>query len=474
MNDAWRAARRILAVRLDAAGDVLMTGPALRALKESAPGRHVTLLTSSAGAAAARLMPEVDDVIEYVAPWMKPAAGDDPAEHLAMIERLRAEAFDAAVIFTVYSQNPLPAALMTQLAGIPLRLAHCRENPYGLLTNWVREPEPDDLLRHEVRRQLDLVASVGARPSSERLAVRVPEAAKQRMQALIANVDRARPWVVMHVGASAESRRYPRFAEVARTLHEFHGWQLIFTGGPGERDLIDCVRDTSGVPSLSLAGDLDLGELAALLAEAPLLISNNTGPAHLAAAVATPVVDLYALTNPQHAPWMVPHRLLFNAVACAPCYRSVCPEGHHACLAAVTPEDVVRAALSVASDGCAEGSGVPRALLLRTGDASGDAYSLDTAARDLLQAARDRGCVTEVVPGAGLGATLEATERLGVGPEACLAIEGTADGVRAARAAGVRRVVGVGPDSAQAALLEAGADEVVDGLGRLLLLTPDR
>ena len=108
MNDAWRAARRILAVRLDATGDVLMTGPALRALKESAPGRHVTLLTSSAGAAAARLMPEVDDVIEYVAPWMKPAAGDDPAEHLKLIERLRPEAFDAVPFLDLLTEYGSP------------------------------------------------------------------------------------------------------------------------------------------------------------------------------------------------------------------------------------------------------------------------------------------------------------------------------------------------------------------------------
>src|SRR5690606_27087453 len=113
----WQEARRILAIRLDAAGDVLMTGPALRALKEADPGRHVTLLTSPSGAVAARLLPEVDEVIEYVAPWMKPASADDTAEHLQMIERLRQGSFDAAVILTVYSQNPLPAALLAHLAG---------------------------------------------------------------------------------------------------------------------------------------------------------------------------------------------------------------------------------------------------------------------------------------------------------------------------------------------------------------------
>src|SRR5687767_8133417 len=97
-------------------------------------------------------------------------------------------------------------------------------------------------------------------------------------------------------------------------------------------------------PSLSLAGTLDLGHLAALLSHAPVLISNNTGPVHLAAAVGTPVVDLYALTNPQHTPWQVPHRVLNRDVPCRFCYRSVCPEGHQNCLALVPPGEVAQAA----------------------------------------------------------------------------------------------------------------------------------
>ena len=98
-----------------------------------------------------------------------------------------------------------------------------------------------------------------------------------------------------------------------------------------------------GVHSFSLAGELDLGELAALLAMAPLLIANNTGPVHVAAAVGTPVVDLYALTNPQHTPWGVPNRVLNHDVPCKYCYKSVCPEGHHHCLTLVPPEAVVEA-----------------------------------------------------------------------------------------------------------------------------------
>src|SRR5256885_14547893 len=102
-----------------------------------------------------------------------------------------------------------------------------------------------------------------------------------------------------------------------------------------------------GTPSCSVAGSLDLAELAALLARSDLLVANNTGPVHLAAAVGTPVVALYALTNPQHTPWMVPSRVLSHEVPCRNCYKSVCPEGHHDCLRRVPPGDVVRAAVEL-------------------------------------------------------------------------------------------------------------------------------
>jgi ADP-heptose:LPS heptosyltransferase len=99
--------------------------------------------------------------------------------------------------------------------------------------------------------------------------------------------------------------------------------------------------------SHSLAGRLTFEELAALIAKAPLLISNNTSAVHLASAVSTPVVDLYALTNPQHTPWRVPCRVLFEDVPCRFCYKSVCPEGHHRCLRGVAPEALVSAAIDL-------------------------------------------------------------------------------------------------------------------------------
>src|SRR5690606_32827218 len=138
------------------------------------------------------------------APWVK-ASGDraGAAADRQMIRRLAAGRFDAAVIFTVYSQNPLPAAMLCLLADIPRRLAHCRENPYQLLTDWIREREPEEGVRHEVQRQLDLVAAVGWQTSDRRMRLQVPDAAaaeiEKRLRAL--GLDgRAARWAVVHPG----------------------------------------------------------------------------------------------------------------------------------------------------------------------------------------------------------------------------------------------------------------------------------
>jgi lipopolysaccharide heptosyltransferase II len=352
---SWTSAQNILCIRLDTIGDVIMTTPAIRVLKSAQPGRRITLMTSAAGAAIAPQIPELDDLIVYDAPWLKATAPRlDSTPEYAMIERLRQMQFDAAVIFTVYSQNPLPSAFLCYMAGIPLRLAHCHENPYQLLTDWIKDPEPEQYTRHEVRRQLDLVASVGCVSEDERMRLTVPTEALNHVQQCLVElgINLHCPWVVIHPGATAPSRRYPpeHFAIAARQLIQDYGIPVIFTGTAPERELINDIQQQMGVPSYSLCDRLNLTELTALLSLAPLLISNNTGPVHIAAAVGTPVVDLYALTNMQHTPWGVPHRVLFHDVPCRVCYKSICPEGHHHCLRLVEPNTVVQAALTLLNE----------------------------------------------------------------------------------------------------------------------------
>jgi ADP-heptose:LPS heptosyltransferase len=356
----WQGARRLLAVRTDNLGDVLMTTPALHAMKCTSRGSHLTLMTSPAGAALAPHLPFVDDVLTVRAPWVK---GDGHFDELRQIvERIRAGCFDAAIIFTTCTQSALPAATALQLAGVPLRLAHCRENPYALLTDWIADPEPA-LARHEVLRQLALVDHVGMQSAGARLRFTLhrPDVERVRGRLRSAGIEPGRQYLVVHPGASASSRRYPadRFGAALRLIGADLKMPAVIVGSRSESTAIEAVRQHAGsaLPLVTL-DDLALGELAALIAGSALLICNNSGPAHLAAALRTPLVELYALTNPQHTPWGVPARVLYQDVPCRNCLKSVCPRVHHACLLGVSPLQVAEAALEMLT-------GTPRRIQLR-------------------------------------------------------------------------------------------------------------
>ena len=228
-RDAWQRARRILAVRLDQLGDVMMTTPALAALKHGAPDRHVTLLASPSSAALAPHLP-VDAVIEAAVPWMKPGQPLAPQGLAELTEELRARGFDAAVIFTAHSQNPLPAALLCYQAGIPLRAAYCRENAYHLLTERLPEQEPQLGIRHEVERQLALVQSLGFDAPDTRLQFNVRDgdrlALARTLQVL--GAPKSGPYIVLHPGANAavaplSRRALRRGAAPADTAHAAAG-----------------------------------------------------------------------------------------------------------------------------------------------------------------------------------------------------------------------------------------------------------
>ncbi|MED5619951.1 lipopolysaccharide heptosyltransferase II [Ideonella sp. BN130291] len=353
-DPAWARARRVLAVRLDNLGDVLMTTPALAAIRHSLPQAHITLLASPSGAMLQPHLPLVDEVITHRASWMKHERPATALEEMSLVHRLAESGFDAAVIFTVCTQSPLPAAMLCRLAGIPLRAAYCRENPYSVLTHWLPEPDLDvATARHEVQRQLDLCASLGWQTPDPRLRFALNEgdhaslAAKLRLAGLAPGGR----WIVVHPGATAASRRYPaeRFGEAAEAIAQDSGCGVVYTGGVAEQAVIAQAQAAMRRPSISLAGALSLGELGALVAGAQALVSNNSGPVHLAAALGTPVVDLYALTNPQHTPWAVPSRVLNHDVPCRNCLKSVCPQGHHDCLAQVPAQAVAEAALQLMS-----------------------------------------------------------------------------------------------------------------------------
>ncbi len=348
--NAWADAKRILLIRLDSLGDTILMTPAFHAIRETRPGAHLTLLTSPTGAQAGRLDPDLDEVIEYASPLTDPwlEAPHTPEREWRLVEELRQRDFDGAIIFTSYHQSPLPAALLAYLAGIPLRVGATDEGAGSLLTTRHHWPAG---LYHEVERALNLVHAIGYHTRDAELVLWVPALNRKRVRRRLSEqgVDLRRPLIVLHPGCAMPARTYDwrRFASAADLMIERLQAQIVVTGSAAEAPLVDRVLGRMAHPALRWTGEGGLVDLAALIEAADLVVTNNTGPAHVAAAVKTPVVELFALTNPpeQWRPWRVPQRLLNRIVPCQLCYQRLCPNGQ-SCLD-IAPQLVAEAAGSL-------------------------------------------------------------------------------------------------------------------------------
>lgn len=327
--------RRCLAVRLDSMGDVLLAGPAIRAI--AAHCDQVTVLAGPQGAAAARLLPGSAAVLVWSCPWVvrePPAVRADDV--LALTGRLGAGGFTDAVIFTSFHQSPLPTALMLRLAGVPRIAAISEDYPGSLLD--LRHRGEDDVPEAERALALARAAGFGLPPGDDgRLAVRHPLPDVTRLTG-------PGPYVVLHPGAAAPARRWPihRWAEAVAGLAS-RGRRIVLTGSAAEQDLTAAaagkLRGRGGDQVIDLAGQTTLAELAAVVARADAVMVANTGVAHLAAAVRTAVVSLFAPVVPavRWAPYGVPVTVLGDQGAPCRGSRAVhCPIPGHPCLTGVS------------------------------------------------------------------------------------------------------------------------------------------
>jgi ADP-heptose:LPS heptosyltransferase len=252
----------------------------------------------------------------------------DPDRERALVERMRG--FDAVVVSTSFSQSPWPAAYAAYLAGVRIRIGQSREFGGSLLTHWVL-PAPDDESAHQVDRSLRLVAAAGIPSAGSELALLPPGLAPPVEE----------PYLLLAPGASAPSRRYPRYREVVDLLRQ-QGMRVLVVGPDKERDLIEEV--SGGVDSL--VGTLDVPALAAAVAAAEVVVTNNSGCLHLADAYRVPAVVLFAGTErlSQYAPRAGTATVLSRPVSCSPCRSFTCPFELE-CLD-IPPEQVVGAVLA--------------------------------------------------------------------------------------------------------------------------------
>ena len=285
---------RVVVLRaLPGLGDLLCVIPALRTLRAALPAARITVI----GVREARLLLErfgelVDEVLPFPGWPGIPEAPLDPPRAAAFLAQAQRRRFDLAL--QLQGSGVLTNGFVA-LLGARLTAGH---HPAG---QWSPDPErflPWPERAHEVRRPLALLEHLGLPGAGEELEFPVSDDDAAEVAALLG--ERAGDgYAVIHPGASVRARRWPpaRFAAVADALAE-RGLVPVLTGARAERDVVAAVADTMRAPHLALAGRTSLGGLAALVRDARLVVTNDTGVSHLAAALRAPSVVVFRASDP--------------------------------------------------------------------------------------------------------------------------------------------------------------------------------
>jgi lipopolysaccharide heptosyltransferase I len=298
-------APRIAIIKLSSLGDVIHALPVARALRRALPGAHLTWVVEAREYAILRDHPDLDAVVPVdTRLWRRliwsPSGTREVLSKVARLrERIRRVSFDVAIDL----QGLLKSGLLTAYTGAPMRIGfsagRCRERWNALFTN--RHVTPPASARHVVEQYLALLDPLGIEPGSAEFHVPVPATAERRMEELLVKegVKPGDRLVAINPGAGRATKRWAvaRFSALAERLASEAGARLLLLWGPDEAFMARDIALALPGHSALLAPPTDLGELAALLRRCRLMIANDTGPLHLAAALGTPALGLFGPTS---------------------------------------------------------------------------------------------------------------------------------------------------------------------------------
>lgn len=328
--------RKVLLVRADRMGDVVLTTPVFSAIKEQRPDWKVGVLVSREYGDLVRANPFVDEVFLYD----KDGSEKSLLGNWRFISRLRKSKYDAAVHFHPRSRMHW----ISFLAGIPVRIGYRHKN-FRRLTHRLPYDKPKGG-RHEAECNFDLLKLLGIeKPGALKLHVPLQEEFRASVETKLASLKR---FVVVHPSASSPSKIWlsEYFSQVADHIFERFKAGAVLIGSTADQKFTEAVKSRMKSEPLDLTGRLGVGELPWLFKKAKLVISNDTGPAHVAAAVGTPVLSIFGRNRPGLGPdrWrpMGPASyFLQKDVGCAVCPADLCKIDFK-CLKELTPEEVKR------------------------------------------------------------------------------------------------------------------------------------
>lgn len=333
-------------------GDVAMSTPALRAVREHFPSAHVTLVVQRGVEKILHGALWFDERINYA-----PDGVYAPFEFLRCVRSLRAAPYDLALVLP----NSFSSALMVRLAGARRRVGYVRDARSMLLTDAVPRPSRDGRFQptYMVDFYLGLCEAVGIRSGRRDLELPFSPSDAEAAGRILAGrgIGQDEPLMLLHPGAAfGPGKRWPlpRFAELANRLTGEHGARIAVIGGPGEAAIAAELAAAACVPVADLTScGIDLHLLKPVVARSRLLVTTDSGPRHYGIAFGVPTVCVMGPTHPGYSTSDRPHDHVVRVdVPCGPCQKRVCPLGHHRCMEEITVEmmmDACRAALSPAS-----------------------------------------------------------------------------------------------------------------------------
>lgn len=350
--------RRILVIRLDLIGDLVLSLTVVRALKRTYPEAEIDLLALPASAKVASYDPNLSEIITYDPNiWRRPKALfqlKNWREASALRQKLRARHYDLAV--SVYANW---AAILAVLSGARRRVGYGPEGYPGFMTDsmpggipgrWRHWAPLDN--KHEVDYCLVLAQAAGATltPADRIPRLYVDEKTRKEVEQLLlrAGLHPHKPLIVCHINSNnGQSKRWPipYWATLIDRLIRQEGPQVVLTGAPGDMPQIDQVAHRMHERAINLAGKTSLTQLAALLQRADLLISGDSGPLHMGVACGTPIIGIYGPTNPSLGGPVSPDAtVLRSGIWCSPCYNARdtadCPFYTTQCMKNILPSQV--------------------------------------------------------------------------------------------------------------------------------------
>ncbi len=321
-------------------GDAVMSTPALAAVRTAFPRAEITVVANPLVAELFRHHPDCDRVLVFD----KQSGHAGLAGFLRFCRLLRRENFEMAILL----QNAFEAALMAWLAGVPQRAGYRTDHRGLLLTHGVAAVDRKHGMHH-VAYYLHGLQQLGITGGDGSLRLAVTDAEQAWARATLG----AGHWMAINPGASygAAKRWLPeRFAAVADGLAARYGVGIVLTGGPGEQEIGRDIEAAMQVVPRNLIGKTAVREMMALLARCELVISNDSGPMHVAAALGTPVVAVFGPTDhTTTSPAGQTCRIVRQPVECAPCMLRECPIDHR-CMTGITAEQVLAAAAALLGD----------------------------------------------------------------------------------------------------------------------------